>query len=186
MNARDRRALRWGAAASALVVLAAIALPLARRVAEREALIDARTTELARLRGVIADSGSVPAALSLRQTRNAQLTQRPIRSETFATAAGVLQTLLQQYADESQLTVAQLDAAGAADSTSNGAAALPATLVATGDLYGVRDLLSRLERGAVLLEVRELTVQALPGQLGASGHERLQVTVVLRAPVMVE
>jgi hypothetical protein len=186
MSPRDRRALRWGAAASALVVAIAIALPLVRRVADREALIDARAMELARLRGVLADSASVPAALSLRQSRNAQLAQRPIRGATLATAAGSLQTLLQQYADDSQLTVAQLDAAGDPDSTASGALALPATLVATGDLYGVRDLLSRLERGSVLLEVRELTVQALPGQLGVSGHERLQVTVVLRAPVVVE
>jgi hypothetical protein len=185
LSPRDRRALRLGAIASAVVLAVAVGAPALRRALDREAAIAARSAELARLRG-LADGGDalLAPALGARREVMAALPQRPLRAETPELAAGALQALLQQMADESQLSVVQLDAAGAADTTRAGTPALPATLVATGDVYAVADLLSRVEQGAVLLEVHECTVQALAGQRGASGQERLQVTLVLRAPVV--
>lgn len=185
LSPRDRRALRLGVVASAVVVVVALGLPAARHWRAREDAIAARTAELARLRGLAEGGDALLApALGARRELMAGLPHRPLRAESPDLAAGALQALLQQYADDSQLTVLQLDAAGAPDTTSAGTPALPATLVATGDIYAVADLLSRVEQGAVLLEIRDATVQALAGQRGASGHERLQVTLTLRAPVV--
>jgi hypothetical protein len=184
LTARDRRALRLGTIASAAVVVVALAWPASRRAAEREEAIAARTSELARLYGLVDSGEALAPQVAARRDRLAGAAQRPLAAATPDLAAGALQSLLQQYADESQLTVVQLDAAGGADTASANGVALPATLVATGDVYAVADLLSRVELGAVLLDVRELSVQVLPGQRGASGHERLQVTLVVRAPVV--
>lgn len=184
LSPRDRRALRLGTIATAVVVLAAVCLPVARRTLDREAAIAARVAELARLDGLTQHGEALTPLVAARRERLSGSPQRPLAAASPDLAAGALQALLQQYADESQLTVAQLDATGAPDTSAAGGTALPATLVATGDVHGVADLLARLEQGAVLLEIRECTVQVLAGQRTAAGQERLQLTVVVRAPVV--
>lgn len=118
----------------------------------------------------------------MREARAAEFTQRPVTATTAALAAGVLQGVLQRYADESQLSVSELNVSGEPDTTAVPLAALPATLIALGDVYGVADLLDRVEHGSTLLDVREMTVQVNPARRADGGGELLQLTLVVRAP----
>lgn len=186
LSARDRRTLTWGAGAVACVLLLALAIPVAKRWGDREALIAARRGELARLHGVKGAESMLRNAVDARAARAAEYPQRPVGAATAALAAGVLQGVLQRYADESQLSVSELNVSGEPDSTAVPLAALPATLIALGDVFGVADLLSRVQNGTTLLEVRELTVQINPARRAEGGGELLQVTLTVRAPFVIE
>ena len=164
LSARERRTLTWGAVAAACVLVLAGAIPLARQWSDRESLIAARRGELSRLRGVKDAESVLYEAVSARTGRAAEYPQRPVSAATAALAAGVLQAELQRDADASQLSVSELNVSGEPDSTAVPLAALPATLIALGDVYGVADLLSRIQHGSTLLEVRELTVQVNPAR----------------------
>jgi type II secretory pathway component PulM len=186
ITARDRRTLIWGAVAVTCVLMLYLLIPFVRQWSERESLIAARRGELARLRGVTGAESMLRNAVNARSARAAEYPQRPVSAGTAALAAGVLQGVLQRYADESQLSVSELNVAGEPDSTAVPLAALPATLIALGDVYGVADLLSRVQHGSTLLEVRELTVQVNPARRAEGGGELLQVTLVVRAPFVIE
>jgi hypothetical protein len=148
----------------------------------RESLIAAKRDELSRLRGLQTATPMLREAVALREARAAEFPQRPVSAPTAALAAGVLQGVLQRYADESQLSVSELNVAGEPDTTAVPLAALPATLIALGDVYGVADLLDRVQHGNTLLEVREMTVQVNPARKADGGGELLQLTLVVRAP----
>ncbi|MDZ7631062.1 MAG: hypothetical protein U5K74_06880 [Gemmatimonadaceae bacterium] len=186
LSPRDRRTLTWGAVAVACVLIAAMLIPIVRKWSDREALIAARRGELARLSGVKGAETMLRAAVNARETRAGEYPQRPVSAATAARAAGVLEGVLQRYADDSQLSVSELNVSGEPDSTAVPLAALPATLIALGDVYGVADLLSRVQTGATLLEVRELTVQINPARRADGGGELLQVTLAVRAPFVIE
>lgn len=185
-SARDRRTLMLGAVAVACVLALYAVIPVLRGWSEREAAIDGVRRELATLRGVQRAAPMLRTALASRTARAADFPQRPVAAGTAALAAGVLQGVLQRYADESQLAVSELNVAGDPDATTVPLAALPATMIALGDVYGVADLLARVQHGATLLEVRELTVQVNPARRAEGGGELLQVTLVLRAPFVIE
>ncbi len=170
----------------ACVLLLALAIPVMKRWGDREALIAARRGELARLNGVTGAESMLRTAVDARSARAAEYPQRPVAAATAALAAGVLQGVLQRYADESQLSVSELNVSGEPDSTAVPLAALPATLIALGDVFGVADLLSRVQNGTTLLEVRELTVQINPARRAEGGGELLQVTLTVRAPFVIE
>ena len=182
ITARDRRALQSGAVAVACVLLLWIAIPFVRSWSEREALITARRDELARLAGVTAAAPMLREAVVARSARAQEFAQRPVEASTAALAAGVLQGIVQRYADDSQMSVSELNVSGEPDSASVALAALPATLIALGDVYGVADLIDRVQHGTTLLEIRELTVQVNPSRRADGGGELLQVTMVVRAP----
>ena len=175
-----------GAIAVVLIVLSAVSIPVVRRWIDREALIDARRGELARLSGMQGAERQLREAVSVRETRAAEHAQRPVRATTAPLAAGEVQGILQQYADESQLSVSELNVSGEPDSVAASLPALPATLIAMGDVYGVAELLSRIQHGATLFDVREMTVQVNPSRRADGGGELLQMTLVLRAPFVIE
>ena len=186
LSSRERRTLTWGAVAVACVLLAALAIPLARQWSDRESLISARRGELSRLRGITGSEAELQRAVEARDARAAEYPQRPVSAATAALAAGVLQGVLQRYADDSQLSVSELNVSGEPDSTAVPLAALPATLIALGDVFGIADLLSRVQNGNTLLEVRELTVQVNPSRRADGGGELLQLTLTVRAPFVIE
>lgn len=103
---------------------------------------------------------------------------RLLAGRSPALAASALQTLVQGYADESGLTVRELDVAGAPDSTSAGVDGIPATISAIGDIWGVSGFVSRLQHGTTLIDIREIGVSPNPALRG----ELLQLSIVLRAP----
>ena len=182
ITARDRRTLQLGAVAVACVLLLWVAIPFVRSWSEREALITARRDELARLAGVTAAAPMLRDAVAARSARAQEFAQRPVEASTAALAAGVLQGIVQRYADDSQMSVSELNVSGEPDSASVALAALPATLIALGDVYGVADLIDRVQHGTTLLDIRELTVQVNPSRRADGGGELLQVTMVMRAP----
>ncbi len=186
LSARDRRTLTLGAVAVFCVLATYAVIPVARRWAERESLIDARRTELARMRGLAQATPVLRNAVALREARAAEFLQRPVSAGTAALAAGVLQGVLQRYADESQLSVSELNVSGEPDTTAVPLAVIPATLIALGDVYGVADLLSRVQQGGTLLDVREMTVQVNPARRADGGGELLQLTLVVRAPFVLQ
>ncbi len=186
LSARDRRTLTLGAVAVACVLAAYTIIPVATQWMDRESLIAARRSELSRLRGLQQAAPALRTALAAREQRASEFPQRPVSATTAALAAGVLQGVLQRYADESQLSVSELNVSGEPDTTAVPLAALPATLIALGDVYGVADLLSRVQQGSTLLDVREMTVQVNPARRAEGGGELLQLTLVLRAPFVIQ
>ncbi len=172
--------------ASLLVIAVAVALPGARRWSERETLIGTRREELARWRGVAAAESLLSAGVDARSMRMSSFAQRPLGAPSTALVSASLQSLLQRYADESQLTVSELNVAGEQDSLATTLPMLPATLVALGDIYSVADLLTRIQGGSALLDVRALTVQVNPARASTGGGELLQVTVLVHAPYVIE
>jgi hypothetical protein len=175
-----------GAVAVACVLITAWLIPVARGWADSEARITAMRHQLAELHGIQRATPTLQAAVAAREARAADFPQRPVSASTAALEAGVLQGVLQRYADESQLSVSELNVSGEPDSTSVPLAALPATLIALGDVYAVADLLSRVQHGSTLLDVRELTVQVNPARRAAGGGELLQLTLVVRAPFVLQ
>ena len=133
---------------------------------------DANTAVTSELRTRTATSPKSAARSRMRRATH-------LASSASALAASALQALVQGYADESGVTVRELNVAGAPDSVSlGGAEAVPATVSAVGDVWGVSNFVSRIQHGTTLIDIREIGVSpnsALRGEL-------LQLSLVLRAP----
>lgn len=178
ISARERRTVAIGVAVSVAALLVAYAVvPFARRWREREEVIASQTERLARLRGLVASQAALAAAVDARSAGLAAGAQRLLEGRTPALAAAALQSALQGYADESQMQVSRLDVAGAPITAAGPLPRIPATMAALGDIYGVVDLLDRVQHGPLALQMGELTVTPNPALRG----ELLQVTVTLEA-----
>jgi hypothetical protein len=180
LERRERRTITIAALvlATALIVAYGI-VPFARRWRAREDLIATRAEQVARLRWLTEHESELRRAASEQLARAGSI-ERPrfLAGRSPALAASALQTLVQGYADESGLTVRELNVAGAPDSASTGADAIPATVSAIGDIWGVSSFVARLQHGTTLIEIREIGVSPNPALRG----ELLQLSLVLRAP----
>ncbi len=183
LEPRERRTIAAGAgviAVAAMVVLGI--LPAARRWSEREQLISATRERLARLESIAGrESGLVDAARAW-DARLDEAGVRVVRARTVALAASGLQSLVRDYASSSVVSVTRLDAAGLPVVREGTAMALPATISAQGDIYGVADFLRRLQHGPWLLEITDLSIAPNPVLRG----NILQVSIGLLAPVVLE
>lgn len=178
-DARERRTIALGAAVLAAAwMLSMVVLPMSARWRDREAMIDALRRERDQLAALGAHADSLQGEATARGAVVDALPVRLVRGRTTALAASALQQVLQEYASASRVSVTRLDVASAADSTADGAPAIPATISAVSDVYGLADFLSRVEHGSRLLEVRELSVSANSALRG----ELLQMSLVVRAP----
>lgn len=181
-DARERRTIALGGAvlAAALLVTTVI-LPTVARWRDREAMIDALQRQRSQLIALGTQRAALESALESRRMQAETLPVRLVRGRTPALAASALQSLLQEYASASRVSVTRLDLASTPDS---GAATptIPAIVAATGDIYGLADFLARLEHGGRLLEVTELSVSPNPALRG----ELLQLSVAVRAPYLLE
>jgi hypothetical protein len=183
LEPRERRTIAAGAAivAVAAVVVLGI-LPLVRRWSEREAVIAARRQQLARLDAIAGRDGELlDAARALDQRLDAG-GARLVRARTAPLASAALQTVIREYAAASVVTVTRLDAAGTPVAREGGALAVPATLAAQGDIYGIADFLRRLQHGPWLLEITDLSLAPNPVLRG----NVLQASISLAAPVALE
>lgn len=180
LEPRERRTITVAALvlATALIVAYGI-VPLARRWSAREDLIATRAQQVARLRWLTEHESELQRAASEQLARAGSI-ERPrlLAGRSPALAASALQTLVQGYADESGVTVRELNVAGAPDSASTGADAIPATVSAIGDIWGVSNFVARLQHGTTLIDIREIGVSPNPALRG----ELLQLSLVLRAP----
>ena len=185
VSARERRTAAIGAAVLVLALLLAYgALPFARRWGAREALIDARTAQLARMRGLTGAESTLAEAVRARESRLGARGPRPLEARTPALAAAALQTALQSAALASGVQLQRVDVADQGEGTSDevvegGPSSVSATLVALGDVHGLATLLDALRSGPVLVEVTSFGAQASPGP---RGEALLQLTVGVRAP----
>lgn len=152
-------------------------IPFARGWLAREEIIASELERLARTRGLVANEAELHELLSARTTGLQAEPQRLLAGRTPALAASALQSLLQDFADQSQVMVSRLDVAGAPDAAEGALPAIPATVSAVGDIYGVTDLLSLIQHGPLLLEITELSVRPNPALRG----ELLQLTVTVHA-----
>jgi hypothetical protein len=182
ISPRERRTITIGLAVTLLALFVVFGvLPFARRVQAREQLIAVESNRVARLRGLISGEAQLRDAVSERTGALDAGEQRLLAGRTPALVASSLQTLLQDYANQSQVTVSRLDVTGQG-TNSNGMLMMPATVSAIGDIYGISQMLYLIQHGPRLLEVTEFTVRpnsALRGEL-------LQITVTLRGAYVSE
>jgi hypothetical protein len=180
LEPRERRTVAIaGAVLGVAMLLAYGILPYAHRWSAREDLIATRAEQVARLAWLAEHEGELRAAAAGRIARSGSV-ERPrlLAGRSPALAASALQPLVQGYADEAGITVRELNVAGAPDSSSASSEAIPATVSAVGDIWGVSSFVSRLQHGSTLIDIREIGVSPNPALRG----ELLQLSLVLRAP----
>lgn len=180
LEPRERRTIAIAVAVLATTfVFTYGVVPFAKRWSAREELIATRAEQVARLTWLTEHESELRQAASTRLGRVGSA-ERPrlLAGRSPALAASALQTLVQGYADESGVTVRELNVAGPPDSSSAGTDAIPATISAIGDIWGVSSFISRLQHGTTLIDIREIGVSPNPALRG----ELLQLSLVLRAP----
>ena len=161
LNPRERRVVLGGALVSATaLVIVLVGLPLAHHWAAREAAYTASRERWLRLATLVASTDRLRRALDERKVAHAADEARLVTGATPALAASSLQGLLQRYADESSVQLNRVDVASQPRPDQPGLLAIPVQLQCQGDIYGLVDFLSRLERGEKLLAIDELSVNA--------------------------
>jgi hypothetical protein len=96
-------------------------------------------------------------------------------------AGSELQSLLRRLAQQSRVTLTQLDVASAADSSDNGSAIIPATIAGITDIAGLTELLVAIDNAPLAMDVTQFSVHPNPALKG----NLLQLTATLRAPYTV-
>lgn len=177
-SGRERRVLVAGAAVSILALLTVwVALPLVRRWQDREAAIAAREIQLGQLRTLVQREAGTREGLVARNRDRAALRGRLLTGATHALAASEVQALLQGYADGSRVTLDRVDVvAEPGDTTRGSLPAIPVRLSGRGDIYGLTELLTRLQGGRKLLVIDELRVT---GEAPSSAPDLLNISVRL-------
>ena len=204
VKARERRVVAVGAIVVAVgLLLAYVMLPFARHWNMREQALRAVRAQSDTLAGLIASASQLEAVASAQERLLASSNRRVLHARSATLAASSLQSLLQDASDASHLVVTRLDVAQdlsqqtspetAPDSSLNvttqsasrgRAVSLPATLAAYCDIVGLAALLDHLARAPRVVYVERITVQQNSSLRGAP--DMLQVTVTLRAPVVIE
>jgi hypothetical protein len=182
LEPRERRTIGIAAAVCAVALLVAyVVMPLARRWSARETMIDARIARLVRLERALANEPALRVAVTAREAQRDASAQTLLTGRTPALAAAALQSLIRDYAARSDVTISQLDAAGQPDTVA-GLPAVPASISAIGDVYGITSLLGLLQYGTTMLDIHELRVAPNPALRG----QLLQLAVTVRAPFTTE
>ncbi|MBK8247723.1 MAG: hypothetical protein IPK85_10050 [Gemmatimonadetes bacterium] len=169
INAREARTIGWGATvAMAALVFTFGVLPVARRWSAREDAITMARERVARLEGMLATAAPphTPGAMS------APLL---LRGRTSDLAGSALQATLQELARTSRVSITRLEVL---PDSADPATGVRASLSATTDVYGLADLLSRLQGHAPVLAAVELSVSMNPVLRG----NLLQLSLGVQAP----
>lgn len=204
VKARERRVVAVGATVVVLgLLLAYVMLPFARHWNMREQALGAVRAQSDTLAGLIATASQLEAVASAQERSLASSNRRVLHARSATLAASSLQSLLQDASDASHLVVTRLDVAQDLSPQSSGevardsstiattqsasrgrAVSLPATLAAYCDIVGLAALLDHLARAPRVVYIERITVQQNSSLRGAP--DMLQVTVTLRAPVVLE
>jgi hypothetical protein len=181
VTARERRTVRWGAAAAGVILGWVLVVdPWMVRAEETRALAAERESRLARLQALQA---SLPAWRDrldgARAVWAADVAPRLLPGDVPAVAASFLSEEVRRLAAASYLDVERESvlASGARD----GFVTVPVQFSLRGDVYGLRDFLAALESAVPFLHLRELRVVsagtgfAPAGAVGAP----LQLTITL-------
>lgn len=156
-----------------------VAMPFVNHWRARESQIQSAQHRLDLLSQVKSNLPTITAEVAEREASLLVQPTRILRAKSRTLAASALQSMVQDMADASHVTVTRLDVANVA-----GGADLPLTLSANGDIYGLTDLLKQFGSGRYVVDVDKLQVQVNSALRGAP--DVLQMTLSLRAPVIVE
>jgi hypothetical protein len=182
LEPRERRTIAIGAIAVAVTAIVTLVLvPLGRRWSEREALISVTQNHLARVASIVGHEAELAGATRNVEARLDAGGTRLVRAKSLPLAASAVQSMVRDYARASVVTVTRLDAVGEPIASGTGVA-IPATIAAQGDIYGIADFLQRLQHGPWILEITDLAIAPNPVLRG----NILQVSIGLRAPIVVE
>lgn len=177
---REQRTILIGVTVVAVAVLTVFGImPRVRSWTTREQQLSAARAKLAELSTVVQGQPQLDAMIQSQQQALALQPRRVLRARSRALAASALQSLVQELADASNVTVTRLDVANL-ESTGD----LPITLAANGDIYGLASLLQQLRSAHYAVVVDKLTSQNNSALRGAP--DVLQITLSLHAPVIVE
>lgn len=151
-----------------VVVLGTISIvyvvqPFARRWADREAEIDVRAEQLARLRALVDQEQVLRGALDDLRRVHDRATSVLLEGDTPAVASSGLLVLLNRYADESRVLIERVDLAGEMEVVADSLVPIPATITGRGDIFGLVDLLFYLQHGEKLLVIDDLRVSSGQG-----------------------
>ena len=183
-GAFSRTAARRGTL-TRIVLLAAVALivvalvPRVREWRAREARIAAAQQQLAALANAVANQAALDSIVQEHEADLSRGAQRVLRSRSRPLAASALQSLVQELAESSNVTVGRLDVANLV-----GDGDVPIAFSANGDIFGLAELLRRLRGAPYLLIVDKLQVQNNSALRGAP--DVLQIALSLHAPVIVQ
>lgn len=182
LEPRERRTIAIGATVVAVTAVAVLVImPLGRRWSEREALIGATRAHLARVESIIGREAELAEATRALEARLDAGGMRLVRAPSLPLAASAVQSMVRDYARATAVTVTRLDATGAPIS-GDGGIAVPVTIAAQGDIYGMADFLRRLQNGPWVLELTDFTIAPNPVLRG----NIIQVSIGLRAPIALE
>lgn len=177
---RDSRSVYALIAVGALLIVAvAVGRPVAERWITRERELKSARAQLAQLQSVVNSQTGVDSVELEYAQLLAPQPQRVLRARSKALAASALQSLVLELAESSNVTITRLDVAGL-----ESAGDLPFELSATGDIYGLADLLQRIRTASFVVVVRKLQVQNNSALRGAP--DVLQFSLSLQAPVVVQ
>ena len=162
------------------MLLAALAvMPAAKRWNARERQIKTAQAALQRLANVVTGAARNDSLARAYDLALASQPRRVLRARSRALAASALQSLVAEMSEMSNVTVTRLDVASVADS-----GAVPITLAANGDIFGLADLLHQLRIARIAIVVDKLQVQHNSALRGAP--DVLQLVLTLHAPVIIE
>jgi hypothetical protein len=182
LEPRERRTIAIGATVVAVTAVVTLVLvPLGRRWSEREALIATTRQHLARVESIVGHEAELTGATRGVESRLDAGGTRLVRATSLPLAAAAVQSMVRDYARASVVTVTRLDAAGE-PIASGSSVAIPATIAAQGDIYGIADFLRRLQHGPWLVEITDFAIAPNPVLRG----NILQVSIGLRAPIAME
>ena len=159
LSSREKVIVAGGTVVSvAALVGVYVVAPLAARWSEREAEIQLRAEQVARLKSLIEHEDDIRAAVeSLREERS-YAGRRLLEGNTAAIAASGLQQLINRYAEESNVSLDRVDVAGDLQPEASELIAIPARLSGRTDIYGLVDILFYLQQGEKVLVIDELRV----------------------------
>lgn len=170
LEPRERCVVAGGAIACAVLLLTVYAIvPFARRWSDREAAIQAKAEQLARLESLVNSEDLLQSAVAELERGRSLRSRRLLVGTTPALAASTLQTLVRSYAEESRVTLQRVNLTGQAEPEESGLTPVGLQVTVLGDLYGLVDFLYFLQNGEKLLVIDELQVNANPRR-GAAQH----------------
>lgn len=125
-------------------------------------MIVERQMQLAQMQSLIEGEADTRQRLAARQRDRAAIRARLLTGTTPALAASSLQALLQEYADGSRIALERVDLVTEPRELGTGKLrGIPVQLSGRGDIYGLADLLVRLQYGEKLLVIDELRVTGI-------------------------
>ena len=181
MTARERRTIRWGAAAAGVIFGWVLVVdPWLVRGEETRALAAEREARLSRLEALRA---SLPAWRDrLEQSRgvwSSDVAPRLLPGDVPAVAASFLSEEVRRFAARSYLDIERESVLPSGER--DGFVTVPVQFSLRGDVYGLRDFLAALESAVPFLHLRELRVTSAGTGFtpaGAAGTP-LQLTITL-------